>query len=433
MYVQWSFTRMPESQEQPEDRKVFNKGSEPSLLNKHSEGFSSSLHLEHAAMEEQPLLNGREHDLSLSPPSPTRGNFPGWLRPFFSLRVQLTLVYAMILALVVVTLGLLIYQRTTPPHIIILAMVITVVGGSLIAFVFTSLLLRPLSRVTDAAQAIAVGDLQQRKRLPLRLPPQDEADRLAGSLNEMVTRLERAEGMKSAAEQRFQRFFADASHQLRTPLTSIRGFTEVLIRGAKDDPETAQRILWRMKGEVERMTRLINDLLILARLDDGRPLKMQYLNLMDLANDGIAQARSRVTDDRKISLLADETEIIGLQGDKDRIKQLFFILLDNAIRYGPPAPEGTITLCVEKEGDRAVIRVLDNGGCISKKDLQHIFEAFYKGHHQNYSLTSSGTNAGAGLGLTIASAIVRAHHGSITASSDPEIGTEFRVTLPCTN
>jgi signal transduction histidine kinase len=412
---------MSEPQEQPEDRMPRRQGLQSSSSNGHIEVSPSSLG--DSTMGEQrlrPLLNNRV----------PKSDLPGWLRPFFSLRVQLTLVYAMILALVVVVISLLTYQQATPPYVVVPALVITVIAGSLIAFMFTSLLLRPLSRVTDAAQAIAIGDLQQRKRLPPRLPPQDEADRLAGSLDEMVTRLERAEEQQRVAEQRFRRFFADASHQLRTPLTSVRGFTEVLIRGAKDDPETAQRILLRMKGEVERMTRVINDLLTLARLDDGQPLKMQYLNLMDLANDGIAQTRGRINDARKISLVLETQETIGLQGDKDRIKQLLFILLDNAVKHGRPAPDGEITLCLDKQQDRAVIRVLDNGEGISQDDLEHIFEAFYKGHHHNYLLTSNGNSVGAGLGLAIATSIVRAHHGTITACSDSSSGTEFRVTLP---
>jgi two-component system OmpR family sensor kinase len=405
---------MSEPQEQTEDKK--SPGQRP----EHSLPLSS--HLEGSLAGERQL--GALFD-SHSPKS----EFPGWLGPFFSLRMQLTLVYGMVLALVVVVICLLTYQRVTPPYVVIPAAIMTVVGGALIAFVFTSLLLRPLSRVTDAAQAIAIGDLQQRKRLPLRLPPQDEVDRLAGSLHEMVTRLERAEEMQRVAESRFQRFFADASHQLRTPLTSIRGFTEVLLRGAKDDPETAQRILSRMKGEVERMTRLINDILTLARLDDGRPLKTQYLDLLQMASDGVAQAKNRLNDERKISLVVETQGTVGLQADKDRIKQLLFILLDNAVKHGRPAPDGEITLYLGKTDKQALIRVIDNGE-IEKEDLEHIFDAFYKGHHK-YSVASNGATVGAGLGLTVASAIVRAHHGSITVCSDPDVGTEFRVMLPC--
>lgn len=412
---------MSESQEPPEERKLPGTGAASPSSNGHTEGSPSSLHLDDfmaGGQRLQPLHNGRE----------LKNDFPRWLRPFFSLRVQLTLVYGMILALVAVVMFLLIAPKIEPIYIVF-AEVGTVIGGMVIAFIFTSLLLRPLGRVTDAAQAIAIGDLQQRARLPLRLPPQDEVDRLAGSLHEMVTRLEYAEEMQRAAEERSQRFFVEASHQLRTPLTSIGGFTQVLMRGAKDDPETAQRILLLMKSEVERMTRLIKDLLTLARLDSRRPPKAQYLDLTALVTDGIAHARKQAKDGRAISLVLETREVIGLQGDKDGIKQLLFILLDNAVKHGRPAPDGEVTLRLDKQNEQAVIRVIDNGEGIASEDLEHIFEAFYRGHYRR-TASSNGFTVGEGLGLTIAAAIVRAHHGTITACSDPNVGTEFRVTLP---
>ncbi|MBV9711435.1 MAG: HAMP domain-containing protein, partial [Ktedonobacteraceae bacterium] len=241
-----------------------------------------------------------EHPLLANEESPGR-NAPPWLRPFFSLRVQLLFAYILVLILSVILACMFTYNQASSLSIALIALGVVVVG-SLIAFFFTTLLLRPLWRVTDAAQAIAVGDLQQRERLPLRLPPQDEIDRLAGSINEMVTRLEYAEETQRASEQRFQRFFSDASHQLRTPLTSIRGFTEVLMRGAKDDPETALRVLKRMKSESERMTYLINDLFTLSRLDEQNALKKQYVNLVELAAESIEQAKERTNDGRTITL-----------------------------------------------------------------------------------------------------------------------------------
>ncbi len=357
-----------------------------------------------------------------------RKNAPPWLRPFFSLRVQLTSAYGLLLILVVACFGLLIFRQESMLYVMLTAAGIVVLGMAL-AFLITTLLLRPLWRVTDAAQAIAIGDLAQRERLPLRLPPQDEIDRLAGSLDEMVTRLEHAEEMQRVSEERFRRFFSDASHQLRTPLTSIRGFTELLMRGAKDDPETAARVLIRMKNEAERMTNLINDLLTLARLDDKHPLKLKYIDLVELAVESIEQTRKQANDERKISLVIATDQRLGLQADRDRIKQLLFVLLDNALRYGRPAPEGRITLTLDKQQDRAVIQVLDNGEGIASEDLEHIFDAFYRGRH--HASSNGTTPAGTGLGLTIASAIARAHKGSITVCSEPGTGTEFKVVLPC--
>jgi signal transduction histidine kinase len=354
-----------------------------------------------------------------------RRNVPEWLSPFFSLRIQLVVAYTLVLLLIVLLVASLAYEHLSLLSAVLIAGGIIVLGLILV-FVFTTLLLRPLWRITDAAQAIAVGDLEQRERLPLRLPPQDEVDRLAGSLNEMVLRLEHAEEMQHNAEERFRRFFSDASHQLRTPLTSIRGFTEVLMRGAKDDPETALRVLKRMKSEAERMTVLINALLTLSRLDDGQPLKTQYFDLADVAMEEIEQARAQAGDGRQIILERDTQQFLGVQADKERIKQLFFILLDNAIKHGRPAPDGTITLCLDRQEGKAIIRVIDNGDGIAKDDLDHIFDSFYRGR----SISQGTPIIGAGLGLTIAQAIVRAHHGSIAFQSEPG-RTEFTVALPC--
>ncbi|MBV9231272.1 MAG: HAMP domain-containing histidine kinase [Chloroflexi bacterium] len=355
---------------------------------------------------------------------------PPWLRPFFSLRAQLLLSFCVLLTLVVVSVCILVYQQSSSSYIILVACVMIVVGA-ILAFSFTSLLLRPLWRVTDAAQAIAIGDLEQREKLPIRLPPQDEIDRLAGSISEMVTRLERAEETQRASEQRFKRFFSDASHQLRTPLTSIRGFTEILMRGAIEDPETTKHVLTRMKSESERMTTLINDLLTLSRLDSGHPLKLQYLDLVELAHEGVDQARVRSSDGRKISLVVDTWERLGVQADKERLKQLLFILLDNALKYGRPAPDGKIVVELGKQDGQVVMRVIDNGEGLAKEDLEHIFDAFYRARYRSSSSSSAVPTSGAGLGLAIAVTIVRAHHGTISASSELGKGTEFTVNLPC--
>jgi two-component system, OmpR family, sensor kinase len=355
-------------------------------------------------------------------------NAPPWLRPFFSLRVQLLFAYCLVLIMAVILVSTLTYQQTSLSIALIALGVVAL--GSLLAFFFTTILLRPLWRVTDAAQAIAVGDLKQRKRLPLRMPPQDEIDRLAGSINEMVTRLEHAEDTQRASEQRFQRFFSDASHQLRTPLTSIRGFTEVLIRGAKDDPETALRVLKRMKSESERMTYLINDLLTLSRLDDHSVLKKEYVNLVELATESIEQAKKRGNDGHTITLSITTPENLGLQGDRERLKQLLFVLLDNALKHGRIDHEGIITLQIDRRDNQAIIHVIDNGNGITKEDQAHIFDSFYRGRQR--SPGSNGTTVvGTGLGLTIAAAIVRAHQGTISVTSEPGKGTDFTLTLPC--
>lgn len=352
-------------------------------------------------------------------------DIPPLLRPFLSLRVQLLVSYCIILAFTV-TLLFVVFNEHLNTMGTALETLAVVFVAILFSFGLISMLLRPLQQVTDAAQAIALGDLKQRERLPLRLPPQDEIDRLGGSLNEMVTRLERAEALQSSSEQSFRRFFTDASHQLRTPLTSLRGFTEVLIRGGKDDPETMQRVLKRMKSEAERMTLLINDLLMLARLDDTRLFKTQYIDLIELARERIEQSKMQAGDDRIISLVVATDKDLGIQADRERLKQLLFILLDNALKYGLPAPDGIVTLQLDRQNGHAVIRVIDNGEGIATEDKEHLFEAFYRGKYRS----STQAVMGAGLGLTIAERIVRLYRGTITVSSSPEEGTIFTVTLP---
>ena len=360
----------------------------------------------------------------------SKSDAPSWLRPFFSLRAQLTIVYFVILSIVVLVLYTLYSQHVSMMYIG-LTTIGAIVLGTVVAFFIHTLLLQSLWRVTDAAQAIATGDLKQRERLPLRLPPQDEIDRLAGSLNEMVTRLERAEELRLASELRFRRFFSDASHQLRTPLTSLRGFTEVLMRGAKDDPEMSARVLKLMKSEAERMTLLINDLLVLARLDDSRPIKKEYIDLLALTTEEIEKTQLRSKNVRSISLSILTEKRLDLKGDAERIHQLLFVLLDNAVRYGRPAPEGTIVIELDREDKNSVLRVIDNGEGIAQSNLAHIFDAFYRGQPKR-TADSNGTNpAGTGLGLTIAAAIVRAHNGTISVYSEPGKGTAFTVKLPC--
>lgn len=367
-----------------------------------------------------PSANSREFEVKRN------GEIRPWLRPLLSLRAQLTISCCIIVCFAATLLFVVFNADFTPP-ILFLATVSVIALSTLLAFGLISMLLRPLLQVTDAAQALALGDFKQRERLPVRYPPQDEIDRLAGSLDEMVSRLERADELRNSSEQSFRRFFTDASHQLRTPLTSLRGFTEVLMRGSKDDPETMQRVLKRMKSEAERMTLLINDILTVARLDDTRLFKTQYLDLVELVTERIAYAKAKVKDDRSISLVTHMQQELGVQGDKERLKQLFFILLDNALKY--EAPDGHVTLEVDKQNGHVVIRVIDNGEGIAPEDIDHIFEAFYRGKYRR----STQSVMGAGLGLTIAQRIVNMHKGNITVTSKPDEETIFTVTLPCAN
>ena len=379
--------------------------------------------------DKMPTMKRSRHDLS--------SLYRAWRhRPLSGLRWQLTIASSLLLAVVVIIYSIWFseaveHAATLPPGVQVSAVVLILLG-SLLLFVMINFLLGPLRRMTDAAQAITLGDLQQRERLVPLLEGNDEVSKLAASLNDIANQLEQASEEQQVQEQRFRRLFSDASHQLRTPLTSLRGFTEVLTRGvAKEDPETTQRVLKLMRNEAERMTRLINDMLILARLEDETVPDIESIDLVDLAVQGVEQIKLLLDDGRKVTLHFATNERLDVRANSNQLKQVIHILFDNAIKYGRPAPEGWIKLQLDKEGGQAILQIIDNGKGIHPDDLPHIFERFYRGEHiPTYDKVKS-PPVGTGLGLAIAQIIVHAHQGEITVLSIPDIETVFTVKLPC--
>jgi len=383
---------------------------------------------------------------SMSEPVPTSSK----IGSFFNLRWRLTLVYIILFTICVIIFNVLIsYLAPQDRQSILLssapavavgnflisirvASVVMIVVAAIIAFFLTGVLLRPLRYVIDAAHAIALGDRKQRVRLP---QGKEEVGELGAILNEMVNQIEHAFEVQQSSERRARRFVSNASHQLRTPLTSLRGFTEVLMHAAKDSPEAAQRVLKLMKNETERMTRLVNDMLTLARLDEGSLLQRdQQVDLVAIAIEGVEEAKVLDGDERRVSLELATEERLVLRGDTDRLKQVLFILVDNALKYSRPAPEGWILLRLDKQDDSAIMQVIDNGRGIAPEDLPHIFERFYRGEHSfDTSERDKATPVGGGLGLAIAKGIVDAHEGDIAVRSEINKGTVFMVTLPCAN
>jgi two-component system, OmpR family, sensor kinase len=328
------------------------------------------------------------------------------------------------------------------------ALVIGILAGGPL----TVSVLRPLARMTETAKRIAGGDLTQRVRLP---HGGDEIGQLADTFDLMISRIERAFSAQHAQEERMRQFIADASHELRTPLTSIRGFTDVLLRGAKDDPEIVEQVLLATRHEAERMSRLVNDLLTLARLDAGRPLEMQSLDLVALIGDAVDQARI-LAGEREVTMRNDSggSRILVL-ADPDRIKQVMLVLLDNALKYGRQDDSGWVRVRIGRTQRGVFISVSDNGVGISPDDLPHIFDRFYRAQRgeiqrqiTSHQVAASGSSSreiaqisekklpnrskhdGSGLGLPIAQAIVRAHNGTITVESRLDAGTTFTVQLP---
>jgi two-component system OmpR family sensor kinase len=271
----------------------------------------------------------------------------------------------------------------------------------------------------------------------------------------MISRIERAFSAQHAQEERMRQFIADASHELRTPLTSIRGFTDVLLRGAKNDPEIVEQVLLATRHEAERMSRLVNDLLTLARLDSGRPLELQSLDLVALIGDAVDQARI-LAGEREVTMRNDSgSGRILVSADPDRMKQVMLVLLDNALKYGRQDVSGWVRVRVGQTQRGVFISVSDNGAGISPDDLPHIFDRFYRvqrGEIQrqitSHQVAVSGGSGweiaeiekqmppnrskheGSGLGLPIAQAIIGAHNGTITVESRLDVGTTFTVQLP---
>lgn len=358
-------------------------------------------------------------------------------RPLSGLRWQLTFMYSTLLGIFLIALSILAYfsiasgiARGNAQAMILLVTIALLIVGVVLVFLLTNMLLRPLRRLSDAAQAIALGDLQQRNRLAPLMNSDDEVSKTAASLNEIVGQLERTEQVQRDGDARFRRLFSDASHQLRTPLTSLRGFTEVLMRSPHEDVETRQRVLRLMKIEAERMTRLVNDLLMLARLDGGDPVPTQVIDLVDIAVESVEQTKILTTDERKISLLFVTAERLNVQANPDKIKQALHILLDNALKYGRPAPEGWIHLRIDKQNGDALLEVLDNGKGIDERDLPFVFDRFYRGEHMPV-YNALPPPQGTGLGLSIAQAILRAHQGEITVRSEPDKETVFTLRITC--
>ncbi|HEX6540375.1 MAG TPA: HAMP domain-containing sensor histidine kinase [Ktedonobacterales bacterium] len=324
------------------------------------------------------------------------------------------------------------------------------VGGPLIGQI-----LRPLTRMTRASQRIASGELSYRVHLSER---SDEIGQLAASFDEMAERIEQAFIAQQASEERTRMFIADASHELRTPLTAIRGYLDLLNMGAIDDPTTARSSLQAARNEADRMSRLLNDLLTLARLDIGRPMQREPLDLVALAGEAVDQARI-LAGERTVTLRTDGQGALMVSGDYDRLKQVLLVLLDNALKYGRPAPEGWVRVRVWRTSREALIAVEDNGRGIAPEDIPHIFDRFYRGERaarkrrsiaardarnhppedgatippapdQTAQHTPASGPGGSGLGLAIAQAIIRAHHGEIEVQSQLDAGTMFTIRLP---
>ncbi len=275
--------------------------------------------------------------------------------------------------------------------------------------------LRPLDDMGVTAGAIAAGDLTRRVT-----PANDrtEVGRLGSSLNAMLAQIEEAFEERRASEARLRRFVADASHELRTPLTSIRGYAELFRRGADQRPEDLATSMARIEAEAARMGVLVDDLLLLARLDQGRPLERTPVDLSIVAGDAVEAARAIEPERVLVTDLAAGAVALG---DAGRLRQVLDNLLENARVHTPAGT--TTTVRVRTDGDRVILSVADDGPGMDADDAARAFERFYRGDPARARSTG-----GAGLGLAIVSAIVEAHDGSVTMADGP--GTTIEIRLP---
>ncbi len=278
--------------------------------------------------------------------------------------------------------------------------------------------IRPIDELAATADAVAEGDLSRRIGPG---PPGTEAGRLAVAFNGMVHQIEGAFAERQASEDQLRRFVADASHELRTPLTSIRGYTELYRSGALHDGEEVGDALRRIEAEATRMGGLVDDLLVLARLDQGRPLDAEPVDLVPLARDAVADARA-VEPDRPIELVCG-IPMAMVVGDEARLRQVMANLLANTRVHTPS--DAAVDVALELVAGRVRFTVADHGPGMGPEALEHVFERFYRADSSR-----SRDHGGSGLGLSIVAAVVAAHGGSVRASSPPGGGAAFVIELP---
>ncbi|MCY8995126.1 sensor histidine kinase [Bacillus inaquosorum] len=280
--------------------------------------------------------------------------------------------------------------------------------------------LKPLSQMVHMMGHINAGNLN--KRLPV-YRKQMEIDTLAISFNHMLERIETSFKAEKEAKERIRQFVSDASHELRTPLTSIHGFIEVLLRGAALQPEQRERALNSMYEESKRATRLIEDLLFLAKIDRVPSFEMKRGDLDSLIREMEPQL-SLLAKERKLQLLLEDHAEAVFDGDK--MKQVILNLVYNAVQY-TDEKTGAITISLQKNDDGVMLMIADNGTGIAPEHLPHLFNRFYRADPSR-----SRKYGGSGLGLAITKSIIDSHNGTIDVKSEIGRGTVFLIRLPAT-
>ncbi|WP_104192486.1 cell wall metabolism sensor histidine kinase WalK [Cryobacterium sp. Y82] len=296
------------------------------------------------------------------------------------------------------------------------------------------LALRPLQRMTATAARVAQlpldrGEVSLSERVPADdTDPRTEVGRVGAALNRMLDHVDRALEARQASERKVRQFVADASHELRTPLASIRGYSELTRRSGQELPPDAIHALGRIESESVRMTGLVEDLLLLARLDEGRELDMQPVDLTRVLVDAVSDAHAAGRD--HVWNLELPEEPIEAIGDEPRLRQVIANLLANARVHTPAGT--TVVIALAAEGNGVVITVTDDGPGIPEGLTATLFERFARGDSSRFRAANAAgapSTGSTGLGLAIVAAVLAAHHGEVTVDSRPG-QTAFRVSLP---
>lgn len=310
------------------------------------------------------------------------------------------------------------------------ALGIALLGGA-VAFLAVQRALKPLREIEETAADIASGDLTRRVR---PAPPTTEVGSLAASLNMMLNHIERAFAASEASEARMRRFVSDASHELRTPLATVRGYGELYRMGALTTPEQMDDTMRRIEDSASRMGTLVNDLLALARLDEGRPIRHDPVNLAAIARDsaGDLHALDPTRPVRVVGLSGssgDAPESLTVLGDEDRLRQVLANLIGNVAQHTPAGTPVEIALGLQAAQEPggapvAVLEVRDHGPGITPEQAAHVFERFYRADSSR-----NRSSGGSGLGMAIVAAIVGAHHGHISVGPTQGGGLTVHVEL----
>jgi two-component system OmpR family sensor kinase len=301
----------------------------------------------------------------------------------------------------------------------LLVTVLALVGLGALSWWLVKRELRPLEAMATTAGVIAAGDLSRRVE---PAEPKTEVGRLGLALNRMLEQIEQAFDERRRSEEKLRRFVADASHELRTPLTSVRGYAEVFRRGARDDPEDLATAMRRIEDESRRMGVMVDELLLLARLGEGRTPERAPVDLARVVSDCVGDA-GLAAPERAADISLESPETLVVTGDDAQLRQVAANLVGNAVRH---TPEGTpIRVRLGLEGGEARLSVADEGPGLAPEDAARVFEPFYRADPSRARETG-----GAGLGLAIVAAIVADHGGTVDVESVEGAGATFIVRLP---